>query len=174
MKTQHILLLVAGILGVLAFFFPYLRLMEAKIFDIHLLTIKMSGWQYVEALLDHFDIIDSKRGRKLASFIVDMWQNSESFSEVLSFLVVIYVLIGPIIFLMYGLGYVMRGLAGASYKNGIIFLLTYTFIAWLAFHYTGKHYHIRLNFFQKADWGYWLGCISIVLAAISTLFKRFD
>lgn len=174
MKTQHIILLVAGILGILAFFFPFLRFMEARIFDIHLLSIKISGWQYVEALLDQFDLVDSRRGRKLTTFLTDMWENSESFSEMLSFIVVLYILMGPVIFLFHGLGYTMRALAGASYKSGIIFLLTYTFIAWLAFHYTGKNYHIRLNFFDKADWGYWLGCISILLAAISTLFKRFD
>ncbi len=174
MKTQHIMLLVAGILGILAFFFPFLQFLEARIFDIHLFSIKISGWQYVEAILDHYEVIHSARGRKLASFLQDMWLNAEGWKEMLSFALIIYILLGPIVFFFQGLGYVMEAFAKASYRSGMVFLITYTFIAWLAFHYLGKQHHIEIDFFKRANWGYWLGVASILLAAISTFFQRFD
>lgn len=173
---QRILLIVAGVLGIGAFFLPYINI------DYGVGKFNVSGWDYIQTLIDTF-VAPAETGvvAKAEDQIYDgIYQigikpllHESSTTDKLTGAGVILVLLGPFFFLLYSIGYLIRGIVGKPYKRGVFFNLLFLGFCWLVFHFVNKQIPlVNLNFFWIADFGYWVGFIALCLAPVSDFLGK--
>lgn len=167
MKFDRILLLIAGIVGITAFFLPFIQLVKIAFLDVNI-----SGLTLVQAILDGLDVGEFKRGEKIFTFVQDWWISNQGVLDWASFAGFLFVLLGPFFFLFFSLSYLIKGIRGkGSYRRGLVFLLAYSLIAFVGIYFGGQEYKINLNFFNRAGLGFWLSAGAIGLAWISRFLK---
>ncbi len=160
-------MLAAGILGVVAFFLPFFKLLNVGFVDVNI-----SGSSLMGAAAEAFDIGNFKGGKRLYKLLLDQWQSNQDIIDYAGYFGFVYVLLGPVYFLLFSLGYLFKGINGrGSYRTGLVFLLIYTVIAAIGLYASGQYYNITLNFFNRAGLGYWLGAGAILLAWLSKFLK---
>jgi hypothetical protein len=166
-QPQRALLLAAGMVGIIAFFLPFIHFVEVLFVNIH-----YSGWSLVEAGLDAADIGKFPRGRKLLNFLIEQWQSNQSLIDYIGFVGLLYILLGPLYFLYYALRYLLAALRNRDFPHGLVFLLTFTAFAWVGFYFGGQEYHVKINFFNRAGLGFWLVAVSVVMAFLSRFARK--
>ncbi len=170
MKFDRILLIVAGILGIAAFFFPFISLLKVGFLDVNI-----SGLNLFEAGLQGLKIGDFKMGGKIFQFLSDLWVGNEDLIDWGGFVGLLFVLLGPVYFLAFSISYLIKGLkVTGRYRRGLSFLIIYSIIAFAGIYFSGQYYHIKLNFFNRAGLGYWLSAAAILLAWLSRFLKPKD
>lgn len=173
---NRIFLIVAAIMGIGAFFLPYLSL------DFGLGRFSVSGMSYVQVLIDTYtDTQASETSSPLADKVyegiyeigIKPWLHESTAMQKGLGLGLVLVLLGPFYFLLFSLGYLVRGIAGKRYKRGIIFNILFLGFSWAVFYFIGKENKILdINFFWYADFGYWLAFAGMFVAAISDFFWK--
>jgi hypothetical protein len=167
MKLDRILLLIAGILGITAFFLPFMHLVKLGFIDVNL-----SGANLFQALLEAFELGEFRKGEKIYQFLADYALSNEGLIDWAGFAGLLFVLLGPLYFLVFGITYLIKGLRGIrGYQRGLVFLLLYTLIAFVGIYFGGQYYKLKINFFNRAGLGYWLAAGGIVLAFLSQYLK---
>ena len=111
----------------------------------------------------------------------ELWSNTADGKDLALVVGFILVMSGPLYFLSYSIGYLIRGLRGKQYQRGIFFTIVYIGVAWLVFYLLGQQNSGKLfgletgipfNFFKMAGIGCWLAIGSMVAAAFSLFFAK--
>lgn len=173
MNLERILLFLAGAALIAASFLPFF------VIDINILQIKISQLvlntdQYVRTGLDAFDVIEHDGASKLIKALGDAWQNTAEWQDYVALGGLVAVLLGPIYYLLYGIGYVFRALAGKQFKRGIFFNLIYLgasfgILYWIS---TNNYLNLNFGFFDIANVGFWVSFGAIWVAGFSLLFAK--
>lgn len=180
MNLERITLLLAGLVGIAAFFMPFLHLQPEGLGK-NLVNVDVSGYSYVMTVLDAADVQEYPEGRALLEVVGEFFENSQKIENKALWAGVMVVLTGPIFFLLYSLGHLFRGVAGQSYKRGIFFTLLFTAFAWAVFFFLSDKSNIefgaleigpKFNFFKMAGLGFWMAAGSVLGAAFSLFFSK--
>ena len=180
MKKDRVVLLIAGLLGIVAFFLPYFTF-EKSFLGVQVVNKSMSGYTYVRTVLDMLEIYSYDGGKVVVQLIEDLWNSAAGAKDYLLASGAAFVLTGPLIFLIFSISYVIKALKGKTYSRGIFFTLIYAGIAWLVFFFIsrdnttevlGQQIGIKLEFFKMASAGFWLAFSGMVLAALSLFFAK--
>ncbi len=167
MRLEQIILTLAGIAIIAALFLPYLTLQVA---GQEVMTI--SGVSIAQSGLEKAEVIADLPGDSLVDFLWDTFNETTTTKERMSVIGLIFICLGPIIFALYALGYIFRGLRGKQYKRGIFFTLLFTAAAWLIFKFLGAQLGTEFSFFSMAGPGFWVAFGGMLAAAFSVFFER--
>ncbi|RMG71940.1 MAG: hypothetical protein D6722_06090 [Bacteroidetes bacterium] len=179
MKLEQSLLVVAGIGGIAAFFLPFFTL-ETQVLGIKLAETSVSGYSLVRAALNHWDILPYEPGKLAFTALVEAWQQASQPKQFLQLGGLSLMVLGPVIYLLYSLGYLVRGLAGKQYQRGVWFNFLYMGLGWGYFFWISRDHSLqllgqeigpKLNFFTLASFGYWIAFASVMIAAFSLIFE---
>ena len=176
MKLDRTVLILSGLTGVAAFFLPFIN-------HDYLLGGEMaaSGYNYVMTSLDASGTLSFEEGRNIWSLFQEYIQSAGSPADYAAIAGTLFTLAGPLIFLIFSLGYIFRALRGKQYRNGIFLSLLFLGIAWASFHFLGTSPaqtlfpdapEGTLNFFGMAGLGFWLAFGSMIAAAFSLFFAK--
>jgi hypothetical protein len=182
MRLEQIMLVVAGLMGIGAFFLPFLQF-EQSFLGLKLLDLSLSGWSYTQAWLDYFGLYQSKVGAEVIRTLIQLWESASELKGKAQLAGIFFVMTGPVIYLLYSLGYLIRGLLGRSFKRGILFNLLFMPLAWGLMYWLSQDHStslfddklkigLDLNFFSLAGPGYWLAFAAVFVAGFSLLFER--
>lgn len=180
MKKDRVVLLVAGLMGIGAFFLPYLTF-EKSFLGVQVINKSMSGYTYIRTVLDMADIYSYEGGKVVVQLVKDLWNSAAGAGDYLLALGAVFVLTGPVIFLVFSIIYVIKALMNKPYSRGIFFTLIYTGIAWGVFYFIsrdnttevlGREIGIKLEFFKMASAGFWLAFSGMILAALSLFLTK--
>ncbi len=180
MNLERITLTLAGLVGIAAFFLPFLHLQPEGIGK-NLVNVDVSGYSYVMTILDAAEVQEYPEGRAMVEVLGELFENSKKVENKALWAGVMVVLTGPIFFLLYSLGHLFRGIAGQSYKRGIFFTLLFTLFAWAVFFFLSDKSNIefgsleigpKFNFFKMAGIGFWMSAGSVLVAAFSLFFSK--
>ncbi|MDP5170702.1 MAG: hypothetical protein NWR72_10690 [Bacteroidia bacterium] len=171
MKLEKIVLLIGGLACVGAFFLPFITVASQPI----------SGYTEVMTTLDYFDVVEYKN----SEWAIDLFKNGfGNFADLKGYgllAMLVVVLLGPLIFGLYGLSYIIKALAKRQYKRGVFVNLLFMGFAWLTFYLIqeqntvnvlGMEIGATLNFFKMAGIGYWLAFGGMMAAAFSLFFGK--
>lgn len=171
MKIEKVVLLLGGLACLSGFFLPYLTLGNQSI----------SGFDETMAIVDYFTPVEQEQGDwawDLLSNTFDSITGAKGYG-LLAMLAI--VLLGPFIFAIYGLSYVIKALAKKQYKRGVFVNLLFMGFAWLTFYLfqeqnsvsvLGMDLGAKLNFFKMAGIGYWVMFSGMMVAAFSLFFGK--
>ncbi|MDX2286750.1 MAG: hypothetical protein NW241_21470 [Bacteroidia bacterium] len=187
MRLEQLMLVIAGLLGIGAFFLPFLSF-ESALFGVQLASVHISGLSLTQSLLDFFKVIEHPEGRAafdIARAFVEQASSPMDYARIAGGA---FILAGPFIYLLYALGYLVRGLAKRQFKRGILFNILFPAAAWAILYFLFrvetpelpagellKAVQIeipRLNFFTFAGIGFWLAFAGIWIAGFSLLFEK--
>lgn len=171
MKIEKVVLLIGGLACIAGFFLPYLSMGNQSI----------SGFGETMTVLDYFDLVEYKNG----DWALELFTNNlESIADVQGYgllAMLAIVLLGPLIFALYGLSYVIKALAKKQYSRGVFVNLLFMGFAWLTFYLLQEHNSVnvlgmdlgaKLNFFKMAGLGYWVAFSGMMVAAFSLFFGK--
>ncbi|MEL6673974.1 MAG: hypothetical protein AAFR61_17355 [Bacteroidota bacterium] len=176
MKLDRIFLILSGLLCVAAAFFPFFH--SSYLLDGHM---SPSGYNYVMATLGQFGVVSFEQGTSLPDMIWNLFNSASQPMDYLMLAGLGLVLAGPVIFALYGLGYILRGLRGKQYRNGIFFAILFLGLSWATLYFLspemvstlfGGDRDTPINFFGLAGLGYWMGFGGMIAAAFSLFFAK--
>ncbi|TAE49902.1 MAG: hypothetical protein EAZ89_13275 [Bacteroidetes bacterium] len=179
MKVEQTVLTLAGLAGIGAFFLPFLHI-EPKVAGIQVADITVSGLSYVRTVLDIFKVQEYEGGRALVETFRELWGSSEIKGK-LTIAGLLFVLTGPIFYLLHSVAFVIRGLFGKQFKRGILFNIFFPAAAWGILYAIGQTNSldigigtvgVNLNFFTVASLGFWVAFASVWVAGFSLLFEK--
>lgn len=107
MKLKRWILLAAGLVGVVAFFLPFFKLLNVGFIDVN-----VSGSSLMGAAAEAFDIGNFKGGKRLYKLLLDQWQSNQDIIDYAGYFGFVYVLLGPVYILLFSLGYLFKGING--------------------------------------------------------------
>lgn len=171
MKLEKVVLLIGGLACVAGFFLPYLTLAGQSV----------SGYGETMTLLDYFDVVEYKNGEWAIDLFTNNLDNLGGVKEYGVTAMIAIVLLGPFIFALYGLSYIIKALARKQYKRGVFVNLLFMGFAWLTFFLIqeqstvsvlGMDIGAKLNFFKMAGLGYWVAFSGMMVAAFSLFFGK--
>ena len=174
------MLILAGLMGLGAFFLPYLHF-EQSFLGVTLIETTFTGYNFVLGWLDYFDLYQSEAGSQMLDALTRLWENATEMKAKAQIGGIIFVLAAPLIYALYSIGYLVRGLIGKSFKRGIWFNLLFLPAAWALFYWISQDYSteilgrevgLKLNFFSMAGIGYWLAFAGVFVAGFSLLFEK--
>ena len=176
MKLDRIVLILSGLAGIAAFFLPFIN-------QDYLLGGEMaaSGYNYVMTSLDASGTLEFEEGRNTWNLVWDFIKSAGSPADYAAIAGTLFTLAGPFLFLLFSFGYIIRGLRGKQYRNGIFLSLLFLGIAWASFYFLGASpaqtlftdaLETPLNFFSMAGLGFWLAFGSMITAAFSLFFAK--
>lgn len=180
MNAERITLILAGLVGIAAFFLPFLHLKPEGIGK-NLIDAEISGYSYVMTVLDAAEVQEYPEGRAIMEVLGELFENSQKIENKALWAGVMLVLTGPIFFLLYSLGHLFRGISGSSYKRGIFFTFLFTAFAWGVFYWLSDKSNVEIldlevgpqfNFFKMAGLGFWMAAGAVLTAALSLFFSK--
>jgi hypothetical protein len=183
MKTEQTVLALAGLGGIGAFFLPFLHIQPSLgVLQLQNADIQVSGLTVVLSLLDHFHVYSYEKGRVLIELLTQLW-GSADWKNKATAAGLVFILLGPVLYLLYSLGYLIRGLFGRQFKRGVWFNLLFPAAAWGILYWAGQarsvglgpidvELSLKLNFFKLAGIGFWLAFASVWVAGFSLLFEK--
>ena len=140
---ERLMLILAGLATIGAGLLPFL-VYEAKVGggnigkfelpELKVAEIVYSGEVLVRTVGDVFELTTSKHGDAILEIAGEAWQAMDNWQDMALFFGVLFVLGGPLYFALFGLGYLIRGIIGKSYKRGIFFNIFYLIVSWLVFY----------------------------------------
>lgn len=134
-------------------------------------------------LLDYLDVVEYKHNEWIINLFTknfDKLGGPEAYG-ITAMLAVVF--LGPFMFAIYGLSYVLKALARKQYKRGIFINLLYMGVAFLTFFLIqekssvsilGLDIGAKMNFFKMAGMGYWVSFSGMMVAAFSLFFGKTD
>jgi len=184
MKLEQLLLILAGLTGIGAFFLPFVEINTA-ILSTSGDQLSVSGYTFTRVVLDRFGLLEFDQGKGLILALEQMWNAAKAWEGYLTVGGFIAILVAPLIYVLYSLGYIFRGLTGRSYKCGIWFNLLfmgagYGFFFWLSqrfstsINFLGQEVTagLKFNFFEMVGIGYWLAFAAVFVAGFSLIFEK--
>lgn len=177
MNLERLMLILAGLAIIAACFLPF-YLLELNVFDITLSKLTLNTEQYVRAGLDAAQIGEGGEGNGSAGKLIDILgqelKNAAKWQDYAALAGIVFVLLGPIFYLLYGLGYLFRGLAGKQFKHGIFFNILYPIASfgilyWIS---TNNLLNLDVGFLNIANVGFWISFAAIWVAGFSLLFAK--
>ena len=166
MTLERIVLIFAGLLGLAAFFFPFLHLPEEATIS------EISGINYVKYTIDGLQAEDGGLIREFIGDLQILWNDAVSINGYIGFGLMLFMLLGPFFFVLYSLGHLFRGLRGKQYRRGIFFSVIFMGVGWLTFYLLSFDLEIKVNFFRMAGIGFWMAFAALILAGISLFFEK--
>jgi len=180
MRVEQIILLLAGLLILGSFFLPFLS------YDVPGVgQTTLSGYTLTRTLLDEADVLEYEDKKLTSEMFQKLFEEAGNWKDYLAIGGMAFVFLGPIFYLLFGLGYAFRAFIGKSYKRGIWFNFLFLGLAWLAFWWTGQvltekvsfvkkffDTEISLSFFEVAGLGFWLSFAAIIIAGFSLIFEK--
>ena len=112
MKPGRLILILAGLLGIMAFFLPFMTF-EKSILGVEVVNKSMSGYTALRTMLDNWGLYDYDGGKVLTELLGDFWNEANSGKDYLLAMGLTFALLGPIIFVFYALS-----LGSLWFKNG--------------------------------------------------------
>ena len=180
MRIEQVLLLFAGLLIVAAFFLPFLQYEFPGIGK-----TELSGYTLTRTIVDEAGGPEYEHKKLTVEFFQEMFKREATWKEYLSLAGMAFVMLGPFFYLLLGLGYVVKGFIGRSYKRGIWFNFLFVGLAWAAFWWTGQvltdkvsfikdifNKEIQVSFFEAAGMGFWICFGAVILAGLSLIFEK--
>lgn len=167
MKPSRILLTLSGLVGMIAFFLPWMRspLAGQKLY--------LTGWTYFQALGHKLGIV--KHGGA-AKFFETFWgqvSGAESAYSLVQALCVWFILLGPIMFMVFHVNHFRKGLKGGHYRRGRdfawIYLVLSIFFLWYG---TTDMMHLiqkKFSFFNLASYGFYIALAAMLGAWASNI-----
>lgn len=180
MRLEQIMLIIAGLAGLGAFFLPFLHF-EQNLLGIKIAEATVSGYSYTTAWLDYFDLYQTEHGKAIIDLITNLWENISEPKGYVQMAGLFIVLTGPVFYLLLSLGYLFRGLTGRSFKRGVMFNLFFLALGWGIFFWIsqdkstqilGKEVGLDFNFFAMAGPGFWVAFAAVFVAGFSLLFEK--
>ncbi|GAB4422556.1 MAG: hypothetical protein OHK0039_38650 [Bacteroidia bacterium] len=180
MKLEQTILTLAGVAGIAAAFLPFVHY-EPQMLGVQLGETQVSGYTFVRALLDEFGVLPFEEGRVAMEAFQQGWSHAGGIKGYAQLSGLVLILAAPLIFVLYSIGYVVRGLAGKQYKRGIWFNLVFPGLAWAILYWISKDHSVtilnqeiglKLNFFSMAGLGYWVAFGAMMAAAFSLFFEK--
>ena len=163
-KTSRIMLSIGGFIGVFAFFLTFFKIG----FSFH--SAEISGLKMVKGIFEIIGQVDDSFGRGLFESIADMFQRINEFEEIVSILIAIFIIIGPILFGIFSLRMLIRGLQETNYKpldGSIVRLVVYVAVAYIGIWLVGDEIGLSLNFFKYVSLGFWLSVIACIFGGVA-------
>lgn len=183
-RVEQIMLIIAGLAGIGAFFLPFLHV-EKSLLGVKLLDVHVSGYSYVLAWLDFFDLHKQEGARAMIDLLGNLWQSISGIKGYAQVIGLFVVLTGPIFYLLLCLGYLIRGFTGGSFKRGVMFNLLFMGLAWGVFFWISRdkshlsltkdlniNLDVSLNFFDMAGPGFWVAFAAVFVAGFSLIFSK--
>lgn len=179
MKLEQSLLVAAGIGCIAAFFLPFFTV-ETQVFGLKLAESSISGYRLTRAALDYAELLPYDSGQVAFTALVEAWQQTSQPKQLAQLAGISFLLLGPLLYLLYGLGYLFRGLTGRQYQRGIWFNFLFMGLGWSLLYWISQDYSAKLlgqevglslSFFSLASFGYWIAFASVLVAAFSLIFE---
>lgn len=187
MRIEQIMLFLAGALIVGGFFLPFLTYELPVVGE-----TQLSGYSITRTILDEAGVVDYEDKKLTSEFFKDLMTKNTTWKEYLSIFGMIFVMFGPFFYLLFGLGYLIKGLIGRSYKRGIWFNFIFLGIGWATFWWTSQLFtekaeraiskvkvlkglfnpEVKVSFFEAAGIGFWLCFAAIFVAGFSLIFEK--
>jgi hypothetical protein len=180
MKAGRVMLIFAGLIGILAFFLPYMTF-EKSVLGVEVVNKSMTGYTALRTYLDQLGVLEYDKGKVLTELVLDYWNSANSGKDYLLFMGLVFTFAGPIIFMVYSVSYLIKGLIGQRYKRGFFFTVIYVAAAWATFMFLtqdtttvlfGKDIGVKFEFLKMVNGGFWLTIGSMVLAGVSYFFDK--
>jgi hypothetical protein len=180
MRLEQLMLVIAGLMGLGAFFLPFLHI-EQSFMGAKLMEVVVSGYSYTTAWLDYFDLYQTGHGKAIIEWLTGLWENASGLKGYAQLAGLFMVLTGPVWYALFSLGYLFRGLTGRSFKRGILFNFLFMALSWAVFFWIsqdkrtvilGQEIGLDLNFFSMAGPGYWVAFVAVFVAGFSLLFEK--
>ena len=170
MRFEQIVLILAGLAIICSFFLPAFNI-PGELLDRDR-DLSISGYQFAQSILDNFDVIEYDGGKPLEKFVGEMWGSMNDFKDMGLAIGLMFILGLPVYFVLYGLGYMIRGLRGKQYGKGIFFTILTMGAGYLVFRLIGMDQGVSMNFFKVVDLGYWVAFGGMIVAAFSLFFEK--
>ncbi|MCI4670166.1 MAG: hypothetical protein MRZ79_18665 [Bacteroidia bacterium] len=187
MRIEQIMLLAAGLMIAGAFFLPFLTYEFPVIGE-----TQLSGYSITRTILDEAGVSPYEDKKLTSDFFTDLIKENTTWKEYLSIFGMLFTILGPFFYLLFGLGYLFKSFLGKSYKRGIWFNLLFLAIGWASFWWTSQlitekinnsvanikildkliNPEVSVNFFQAAGVGFWLCFAAIFIAGFSLIFEK--
>lgn len=169
---QRALLFLGAVLCIGAFFLPYMTI------DYVVGKASFGGYNFIDYGLSYFQASSGDKSMmdKVEDFgydffiekVIEPWISKGTPADQGLVFGLFLVLIGPFFYLLLGLGYLYRSVAGKPFKRGIFFNLLYFGFSWLIlFFISNKIKPISIDFFHIASFGYWIAFAGVFIAAFS-------
>ncbi len=166
MKLSRILLTLSGLAGIIAFFLPWMRspLAGQKLY--------LSGLTYFYALLDKIGISQHGGASKFFDTFWGQLTGAESAYSMVQALCVWFIILGPIMFLVFHISHFKKGLQGGFYKRGRDFAWVYMLLS-IFFLWYGTQgmiiIHQKFSFFRLVSYGFWVSFAAMIGAWASNI-----
>ncbi|MEO0897071.1 MAG: hypothetical protein AAFY71_11775 [Bacteroidota bacterium] len=184
MRLEQILLLLAGLVLVACFFLTFLN-WEPKLMGMKVGETQYSGYAMTRTLLDEAEILEYEDTKLTSNMITELVEEANTWQDYSAIAGIVFVLLGPLFYLLLGLGYIVRAFRGKSYKRGIWFNLIFLGAGWGAFWWASKvvtdkaafvknalNTSIDVSFFEVASIGFWLAFAAVFVAGFSLIFEK--
>ncbi|MDX1909616.1 MAG: hypothetical protein SF053_21435 [Bacteroidia bacterium] len=202
MKPEQTVLTFAGLLGIVAFFLPFIKV---EIPILNTTVFQYSGFSVTEDIVEIVqqqqvsDTLVLGKENNLVSTLITLWQNTDSVKDKGALAGIMFLVVGPLLYALFAVWYVLRGVFGRQFKFGIGFNVLFLALGWAIFYgitqgYLGNIFgkmgetsldlgiglnldlapkvDLSLNFFKLAGIGFWLAFASIWIAGFSLLFEK--
>lgn len=167
MKPSRLLLTLSGFVGIIAFFLPWMRspLAGEKLY--------LRGWTFVTALGHKLGIIKHGAAARFFDTFWDQLVDAGSAYDLVQALCVWFIILGPIIFVVFHISHLKKGLTGGHYKRGRDFALAYMilsiFFLWYGTSDMAGLIQKKFSFFNLASYGFFISFAAIVGAWASNI-----
>lgn len=167
MKPSRILLTLSGLVGIIAFFLPWMRspLAGEKLY--------LRGWTYFQAIGHKLGLVKAGAASKFFDTFWGQLTDAGSAYDIVQALCVWFIILGPVLFLIFHIGHVKKGLTGGHYKRGRDFAWVYLVLS-ILFLWFGTSDMIgwvqkQFSFFNLASYGFVTAFIAMVGAWASNI-----
>lgn len=187
MRIEQIMLFLAGAAIVGSFFLPFLHYEFPGIGE-----TQLSGYSITRTILDESGVTDYEDKKLTTEFFKDLITENTNWEEYLSIGGMIFVMLGPFFYLLFGLGYLFKSFIGKSYKRGIWFNILFLGIGWATFWWTSQLFteklsgvvdkvkilkglvnpEVKVTFFEAAGVGFWICFAAVFVAGFSLIFEK--
>lgn len=177
--SQRSFLLLGGLMCIAAFFLPYFNI------NYGLGKYQVSGLYYVQTAIEYFQPSDAnptgitkvedKAYDMMYDTVLKAWDKKSTVKLKGMLIAGIIVAMGPFYFLLFGLGYLFRGVLGKVYKRGMIFNILFLGLSYAVFYFINKEVAIpfvSFSFFSIASFGYWIAFAGMFVAAFSDFLGK--
>lgn len=191
----RIILALAGIIGIVAFFLPFCHL-NLYMYDINMSGLGMAkmGYTYFRAVdceeyeevknaIDSFKTMILTSYEKVTVSLSKVFSNVSDLDEignmikevptlmkgVVILVTCILIALGPIVFAILGLRSFIRAIGGEQASGGLELAFLYTVLVVVASFWTGNEIGVEIKFFNFVDIAYWMSMASMILSAVPAL-----
>jgi|GEM_PF-2187155 len=164
--TERFLLFLAGAAGIGSFFLPF--------FDLSAFSegTQAGGYIYVQEALNSFGVAGFEGANAMGSMLSSIQNDLQGGKDYLEIAGLAFILIGPIVYLLLSLGYLIRSISGKSYKRGTGYNFIYPLVSFGILYWLSSSGDLlapsgSVNFFTSAGLGFWVAFAAVFVAGFS-------